>query len=207
VQDARPAQPENDDAVLDMPVRLGATIRQLRRGRGLTLVGLADLADLSNPFLSQLERGLTRASMDSLHRIARALGTTAPGLLAASTSETSAPRVLFTRASDGRTPAGDEPVTPEGQQARALVSGNRAMYPVELLVTSGVYDEFHQHEFAEMIYLLSGRLEVDLDTEGVHRLSTGDNLYLSGGVRHRWRAPSRRRARALVVQAGRNPHA
>jgi quercetin dioxygenase-like cupin family protein len=81
------------------------------------------------------------------------------------------------------------------------------MYPVELLVTSGVYDEFHQHEFAEMIYLLSGRLEVDLDTEGVHRLSTGDNLYLSGGVRHRWRAPSRRRARALVVQAGRNPHA
>jgi transcriptional regulator with XRE-family HTH domain len=207
VQDARPAQPDNDDAVLDMPLRLGAKIRQLRRGRGLTLVRLADLADLSNPFLSQLERGLTRVSMDSLHRIARALGTTAPGLLAASTSETSAPHVLFTQASDSGTPAADEAVAPEGQQARALVSGDRAMYPFEVFVTSGIYDEFHQHEFAEMIYLLSGRLEVDLDTEGVLRLSTGDNLYLSSGVRHRWRAQGGRKARALVVQAGRNPHA
>ena len=35
-------------------------------------------AKLSQPFLSQIERGRARPSMPSLHRIAAALGTTAP---------------------------------------------------------------------------------------------------------------------------------
>ena len=35
-------------------------IRARRKGLGLTLVQLADRADLSHPFLSQLERGLVR---------------------------------------------------------------------------------------------------------------------------------------------------
>src|SRR5688572_29170358 len=63
---------------------LGSTIRRLRKEQGLTLVQLAKLAQLSHPFLSQLERGLTHPSMRSLHRIALALGTTQQTLLASS---------------------------------------------------------------------------------------------------------------------------
>src|ERR1700704_1743159 len=47
----------DQDAVLR--AGLGAAIRRLRKERGLTLVQLARLAELSHPFLSQLERGLT----------------------------------------------------------------------------------------------------------------------------------------------------
>ena len=54
---------------------LGSRVRALRTQRGLTLVQLAALADLSHPFLSQLERGLARPSMASLEKIASALGT------------------------------------------------------------------------------------------------------------------------------------
>ena len=54
--------------------RIGRYVRMLRRARGLTLMQLAALADLSQPFLSQLERGQARPSMASLGRIAHALG-------------------------------------------------------------------------------------------------------------------------------------
>jgi quercetin dioxygenase-like cupin family protein len=47
---------------------------------------------------------------------------------------------------------------------------------------------------------------VDLAGDGTHLLGVGDVLYFSGGVRHRWRASRGRTARALVVQAGHNPH-
>ena len=43
---------------------LGARVRTLRRERGLTLKGLGRLAGLSHPFLSQVERGLARPSVE-----------------------------------------------------------------------------------------------------------------------------------------------
>ena len=64
--------------------RLGAKIRALRKERGLTLKVLAQLSGLSHPFLSQVERGLARPSMSSLHQISEALGTNASWLLAGS---------------------------------------------------------------------------------------------------------------------------
>ena len=63
------------------PDRVGERIRALRRARGLTLVQLAGLADLSHPFLSQIERGLARPSLASLERIAHALGASQVELL------------------------------------------------------------------------------------------------------------------------------
>jgi len=185
----------------DLSSRLGATIRRLRRAQGLTLVELAGRAELSNPFLSQLERGRSRASMESLHRIARALGTTTPGLLAASPTEDPVPGVSLTRAGEGQV------VQHALGWTRPLVTGTRAMYPVEFVVTSEQYEQHYQHDAAEMIYLLAGRLEVDLDVQGTHVIDPGDVLYLPGGVRHRWRSPGGRESRALVVQAGGDPHA
>ena len=54
-------------------VALGARVRSLRRERRLTLKQLGRAAELSHPFLSQLERGLARPSVSSVERIARAL--------------------------------------------------------------------------------------------------------------------------------------
>ena len=51
---------------------LGARVRSLRRERGWTLKQLGKEAELSHPFLSQLERGLARPSVGSIERIARA---------------------------------------------------------------------------------------------------------------------------------------
>jgi transcriptional regulator with XRE-family HTH domain len=52
---------------------LGGFIREQRRLGQLSLRKLSELAGVSNPYLSQIERGLRRPSAEVLQQIARAL--------------------------------------------------------------------------------------------------------------------------------------
>jgi transcriptional regulator with XRE-family HTH domain len=52
---------------------VGANIRALRTDAGLTLEQLAEKADLSWPYLSEIERGRENISLDKLARLAKAL--------------------------------------------------------------------------------------------------------------------------------------
>jgi transcriptional regulator with XRE-family HTH domain len=61
---------------------LGAFIRAQRRLANLSLRQMADLAHVSNPYLSQLERGLHEPSVRVLQAIGRALDLSAETLLA-----------------------------------------------------------------------------------------------------------------------------
>jgi transcriptional regulator with XRE-family HTH domain len=53
---------------------LGEFIRAERRTRRLSLRRLSEVSGISNPYLSQIERGLRKPSADVLQQIARALG-------------------------------------------------------------------------------------------------------------------------------------
>jgi transcriptional regulator with XRE-family HTH domain len=61
---------------------LGAYIRAQRKLQDLSLRQLSDLAQVSNPYLSQVERGLHEPSVRVLRSIARALNLSAETLLA-----------------------------------------------------------------------------------------------------------------------------
>jgi len=52
---------------------LGEFIREQRRSSRLSLRKLSDLAGISNPYLSQIERGLRKPSAEILQAIAKAL--------------------------------------------------------------------------------------------------------------------------------------
>ncbi|MFD9353695.1 helix-turn-helix domain-containing protein [Streptomyces sp. NPDC060031] len=52
---------------------LGAYLREQRRQAQLSLRQLADAAGVSNPYLSQIERGLRKPSADILQQLAKAL--------------------------------------------------------------------------------------------------------------------------------------
>lgn len=60
---------------------LGQFIRAQRRIAGLTLRQLADIADVSNAYLSQIERGLHEPSVRVLRSVASALNVSAETLL------------------------------------------------------------------------------------------------------------------------------
>ncbi len=59
---------------------LGEHIREQRRQAELSMRKLADLAGVSNPYLSQIERGLKKPSAEILQQLARALEVSAESL-------------------------------------------------------------------------------------------------------------------------------
>jgi transcriptional regulator with XRE-family HTH domain len=178
--------------------RLGARIRSFRRARGLTLVELARLAQLSHPFLSQLERGQARPSMVSLERIARALGSSQIELIAAATDDLvpaeGNARVSLVRSAEGpQGPFG-------GGEARILVHGDVGFVPMEFRGSNPSLGEFYRHEEAEFLHVVSGSVLVDLGEEGEFELLPGDSIHYAGGTLHRWCSLSAEEYRLFIVK-------
>ena len=74
--------PAHDDTVVDGadlaadsvdPLDVGTFIRLQRERAEMSIRKLAELADVSNPYLSQVERGLRKPSADILQQVANAL--------------------------------------------------------------------------------------------------------------------------------------
>ncbi len=59
---------------------LGAYLREQRQNAQMSLRQLAEVAGISNPYLSQIERGLKRPSADILQQIAHGLQLSAESL-------------------------------------------------------------------------------------------------------------------------------
>ena len=64
----------------DQVTDVGEFIRQQRQRSAMSLRKLADLAGISNPYLSQIERGLRKPSADILKSVARGLSISAETL-------------------------------------------------------------------------------------------------------------------------------
>ncbi|MGW1025317.1 helix-turn-helix domain-containing protein [Streptomyces sp. NPDC002577] len=186
-----------------MRTELGATIRRLRKEGGLTLVELAERSELSHPFLSQLERGLARPSMQSLHRIARALGTSQQALLALSAGPPATGRaeegVHVVRSGEGMPVAASS-----SGVARVLGASGFAVHPVEFTRAPSVFEEYYDHAGDEFLYVVYGEIEVELETSQgrqLHRLGPGDSVCYTGRTPHRWRAVGDAdHVRVLMVQ-------
>jgi transcriptional regulator with XRE-family HTH domain len=169
-------------------VRLGRAIRTRRRALGLTLLQLAAATELSQPFLSQLELGRTRPSMRSLYRIAEALGTSQQALLAA---------------------AGDsgavEVSAGAGPGARLLHHEEGGTDVTEFVGLPREFEEFFEHGRREVLYVVRGRIEVELVEAGVSRtvaLGERGTLAYAGSTPHRYRQVGPEQCVVLVVHSG-----
>ncbi|RKT57950.1 helix-turn-helix domain-containing protein [Saccharothrix australiensis] len=69
-----------DKAVADLGRDIGEYIRQQRNTAKISLRQLAKLAGVSNPYLSQIERGLRKPSAEILQQIAKGLRISAEAL-------------------------------------------------------------------------------------------------------------------------------
>ncbi|WP_392669154.1 helix-turn-helix domain-containing protein [Streptomyces sp. LN785] len=152
--------------------RVGAAVRRRRRSLGLTLAAVAGRSGLSVPFLSQIENERARPSARSLDRVAEALETTTARLRAAADSARS---VDVVRAGEG-----------DGDGVRRVVRGRHQLSALEFTGEPDLGREF-QHRNDEVMYVADGAAEVEAEGQA-YRLERGDTLFLSGGVRHRWRA-------------------
>ncbi|WP_055570021.1 helix-turn-helix domain-containing protein [Streptomyces atriruber] len=173
-------------------LRVGSAVRRRRRQLELTLAVVAERSGLSVPFLSQIENERARPSMRSLQRVADALCTTDVELLAAADP---ARTVEVVRAADDTDLDGSTPDV----RVRELARGHHQLHALEFIGDHDEGREF-QHRNDELMYVVEGAVEMEAEGRA-YRLGRGDTLFLTGGVRHRWRAtvPD---TRVLVVAVG-----
>jgi len=161
---------------------LGERLRQVRGERGLSVTALAAQAGLSKGFVSQLERGLSHASVASLRRICDVLDIPAGALLdplpAGPVAPDDAPEISF-----GAGGAVDRLLTPPDFAAFQVL--HATVPPGARNPGAGPLRPEQSH----FVLVLRGTLVLVL--EGVeHTLSAGRSLAFGGDRHYAWHNPS-----------------
>ncbi|HEU5206860.1 MAG TPA: XRE family transcriptional regulator [Gaiellaceae bacterium] len=161
-------------------VDVGERLRAIRRLRRATLKTVADRADLSESFLSQVERGRANASVASLKRIAAALGVNVADLFEPNGS-TGNPRVLRREA---------RPNLAFGTLGRKFMLTPRPLENLQVIVgeldTGGSTGEepYTHGDSEELLVVLTGHVSLQLGAD-VFELSTGDSIDYRSSTPHR----------------------
>jgi transcriptional regulator with XRE-family HTH domain len=112
---------------------LGAFIRTRRQMANLSLRQLADLTSLSNPYLSQVERGLHEPSVRVLKAISDALNLSAETLLA----QAGLVDAVVGESADGKAGAPDE--TGEEERTEAAIAADKRLSDDQKAALIAVY--------------------------------------------------------------------
>jgi transcriptional regulator with XRE-family HTH domain len=186
---------QNPDAAADISAAVGQAIRHAREAAGLSMRALARSSEMSQPFLSQVEKGATSPSLSSLYRLAHALGLPPSELM----PPVSAPReVSVLRHGEGRElPVSD---APEAASGRLLSAGaGHVLEVVEYRVAPGEdLGGWFQSDGEMTVYVIDGEIEVTLEHEGSWRLGAGESISHPADIRHRWAAVGDGSARILL---------
>ena len=175
---------------------IGAAIRSARLAAGLSMTALAEQCGVSQPYLSQLEHGKGSPSINTLYKIANALGVSPQDLLPDETDDV----VVIRRDSRPATPIEDRA---DAALARVLHGAPEALLQVqEVTVNPDQYlGGFFDHEGEEMLYVLDGAVSVEIGTRPPTELEVGDAVWYAATLPHRWTRVGDRPARMLVVSA------
>jgi transcriptional regulator with XRE-family HTH domain len=176
-----PSAPPDTDNTLDR--YLGNTVRELRQKHGLTIAEVADQAGISRGMLSKIENAQTSTSLDTLAKLANALGVS-----------------LSTLFRNYNMPAGGAQLVKNGEGMEVVRRGTKRGHTYHLLAydqgptklfepflitmddASEVFPTF-EHPGVEFIHMLEGKLEY---RHGQHTylLEPGDSLTFRGDIPH-----------------------
>ncbi|MEU7765445.1 XRE family transcriptional regulator [Nocardia sp. NPDC049190] len=166
-------------------------IREYRNLRGMTVRQLADRAGVSTGLISQVERGVTDPSLETMRRIAEVLDIPLFSLFQDGDDQTvavirhddryriSSPHhaITYTRAS----PGGAKLEVLEGSLEPGAVSS----------------DSLRSHPSEECVVVLSGRLTIEVGDQ-THLIKTGDSCYFDSHIPHRFRNEGRTTVRFMI---------
>jgi transcriptional regulator with XRE-family HTH domain len=177
---------------------IGPKIRGLRSKKLLSLVQLGEHTGLSASLLSKIERGQLVPTLPTLLRIAQVFGV---GLEHFFVDASERPMVAVVRKKDRlRLPNRPDEESP----AYFFESLD---FPVTDRKMEAYYAEFkahakpmqpHQHAGAEIIYVVTGQLVVNIDGEDT-MLGQGDSIYFDSSFPHSYRQHGRAVCSAVVV--------
>ena len=158
-------------------MNIGEKIRQLRIAKNLTQEELADRAELSKGFISQVERDLTSPSIATLTDILQCLGTS----LGEFFNEEPDEQIVF-----GREDYFEKKDEEHGNTIEWIVPNaqKNQMEPILLhLKAGGMTDPDNPHEGEELGYVLSGNVTVHLGKKS-YRAKKGETFYYTSERNH-----------------------
>jgi len=173
----------HSDETANLERYLGNAVRELRLMHGLTIADVADRADISRGMLSKIENAQTATSLETLSRLAHALGVSMA--------------TLFRRYD---VPAGGAQLVKKDEGMEVVRRGTKRGHTYHLLAydqgptklfepflitidhESEVFPTF-EHPGTEFIYMLEGIIEYR-HGQDTYRLEPGDSLTFQGNIPH-----------------------
>ena len=173
-------------------MNIGAKLKELRTLKGLTQEELADRAELSKGFISQLERDLTSPSIATLMDILQCLGTTIGEFF----NETPEEQIVF-----GKNDYFTKEDTELKNEIKWIIPNaqKNIMEPIHLVLSPGgsTYPDT-PHEGEEFGYVLQGSISIHLGNR-TYKAKKGESFYYTSDKTHY--LPSRSGASIIWVSS------
>ena len=158
-------------------MNIGEKIKELRVRSGLTQEELADRAELSKGFISQLERDNTSPSITTLLDILQCLGTTAGEFF----NEDPEEQIVFGK---------DDYFVKEDSELKNTIqwiipnAQKNMMEPIHLTLDAGgsTYPD-NPHEGEEFGYVLSGSINIHIGSK-IYKAKKGESFYFTPDKKH-----------------------
>ena len=180
---------------------IGERLRRLRLRKSMGLLELSKHTGLSPSLLSKLERDVMHPTLPTLARIAMVFSV---GLEYFFNSEPKPVLEIVRKKDRLRFPSSpDNRKVPYYFESLDFPVPNPALhsYVAEFEPVDDKHNPPHEHPGIELLYVLSGSLELRAGTES-HELSEADSVYFDSAVPHRYRRLGAARTTALVVTLG-----
>jgi transcriptional regulator with XRE-family HTH domain len=184
----------SQDTSVEDGVDVGERLRAFRKLRRVTLRTVAERSDLSESFLSQVERGRANASVSSLTRIAAALGVTVADFFEPN-GRASVPRVLRRES---------RPTLKFGTLGEKHMLTPRPLEHLQVIVGEfeaggSTGDEPYTHgDSEELLVVVAGTVHLQLGSE-VFELRTGDSIDYRSSTPHRLANAGEERAEVMWI--------
>lgn len=165
---------------------IGSKIRFIRKTSGLTLKQLARGCGLSANTISMVERNEVSPSIETICRIASALGVSPASLFL----EICQPNVVLQRACEM---SEDQNIT---QKTMQILSNPTRIPPGDMRSPQPISCGLPSSR--SFILCISGQVELELEGQN-YLLEPGDNLAFNSDAFHRWRSPNDTPGIAVMV--------
>lgn len=170
---------------------LGAKIRRIRSKQGMTLKTLADRTGFSISFLSQLERGKSSATLESLKKISIAFGVNPSHFFEEDETDGQQTSII-----DQRMDAHNIFYKDLGTTV-----ANRDFAPLLVVLKPGQTEgNLITHRGQEFLYVIEGILTVRIENE-IYELGPTESLMLDSTQPHYWYNYSDREVKILCVSS------
>jgi transcriptional regulator with XRE-family HTH domain len=195
IQDAAPAETAARPGSAEADLAVGQHIRHLRQARGLSITDLAGATGLSIALISQIERGISSASVRVLAKLADGLDVAISDLFETGDAERLTDRCVARvherrRIDLDRTGVVKELLTPFEAHPRL------DLYLMTIKENGSSSDEEYEHRGEEAGVVLEGGIELFVDGRR-YVLGEGDSFRFASNRPHRYLNAGRRTARVI----------